>query len=131
MKKISIFNVGLSRKNFWLLAIVNAVICVMLTAIDSIFGLTEVGAKPELRNSIYQLFLVIPLVGISLIEFHQTSLRAAPFLIYWLLIVCLIMPCYLFHQATQMIVILTVIGLLVFFCTPILPPHAKNNLENQ
>ncbi len=80
LKKYVVFTGRARRKEYWMFALFQIIIFVILSIIDSTLGLT-IGEGMGILYSIYALATLLPSLGVSVRRLHDTGRSA-----WWLLI---------------------------------------------
>ncbi len=87
LKKYAVFSGRARRKEYWLFALFNIIISVVLTVIDLLTGTFSEDAGIGLLNGIYCLAVLIPSIAVGVRRLHDTNRSG-----WWLLIN--LVPCF-------------------------------------
>lgn len=80
LKKYAVFSGRARRKEYWMFALFNLIICIVLGVIEAIAGIAPEGDQSVLAG-IYSLAVLIPAIAVSVRRLHDTN-HSGP----WLLI---------------------------------------------
>ena len=80
LKKYAVFSGRARRKVYWMFALFNLIICIVLGVIEAIAGIAPEGDQSVLAG-IYSLAVLIPAIAVSVRRLHDTN-HSGP----WLLI---------------------------------------------
>ena len=80
LKKYAVFSGRARRKEYWMFALFNLIICIVLGVIEAIAGIAPEGDQSVLAG-IYSLAVLIPAMAVSVRRLHDTN-HSGP----WLLI---------------------------------------------
>ncbi len=96
LKKYVEFSGRSRRKEFWMFALISAVISIVLSAIDRLIGTDSMGSG--LLSGLYSLAVLLPALGVSVRRLHDTGRSG-----WWILI--------------GLVPIIGIIVLIVFYAT--------------
>lgn len=80
LKKYAVFTGRARRKEYWMFALFNIIVAVVLGIVDGALGLS-VGGGMGLLGSLYALAVLLPGIGVSIRRLHDTDRSG-----WWLLI---------------------------------------------
>lgn len=81
LKKYAVFSGRARRKEYWYYALFNAIISIVLVAVDFMTGLFSFDANAGLFSGVYGLAVLIPSIAVGLRRLHDTNRSG-----WWLLI---------------------------------------------
>jgi uncharacterized membrane protein YhaH (DUF805 family) len=81
LKKYAVFNGRARRKEYWMFALFNIVISIVLALIDATLGLMVADGSVGLLGLIYGLGVLLPSIGVAIRRLHDTNRSG-----WWLLI---------------------------------------------
>lgn len=81
LKKYAVFSGRARRKEYWYYALFNAIISIVLVAVDFMTGLFSFDAGVGLFSGVYGLAVFIPSIAVGLRRLHDTNRSG-----WWLLI---------------------------------------------
>lgn len=73
LKKYAVFSGRARRKEYWLFALFNVIISIVLTAVDGLIGSFSSDAGIGLISGIYTLAILIPGIAVGVRRLHDTN----------------------------------------------------------
>ncbi|HNP36357.1 MAG TPA: DUF805 domain-containing protein [Woeseiaceae bacterium] len=82
LKKYAVFDGRARRKEYWFFALINLIIVLLLSLVDSATGTLNTSAGLGLLSGLYSLAVLIPSIAVAIRRLHDTSRSG-----WWLLLI--------------------------------------------